>query len=121
MAESLSGWRVLVVGLAGGFLSGFLGVGGGIVMVPLILWLLRTDRHTAHATSLAAIFLIAASAIVGYWRGDSIDLGRGLALGAGGLIGAYMGAQLLNRMSATGLQLAFALALVVTGARMVLP
>ncbi len=109
----------LAVGLGGGLLSGFFGVGGGIVMVPLILWLLKSDRHKAHATSLAAIFIIAFSGVVAYGRNDSIDFAVGLALGVGGLVGATLGAQLMHRMSSDSLRLVFAIILLVAGARMV--
>lgn len=104
----------------GGLLSGFFGVGGGIVMVPLILLLLKADRHKAHATSLAAIFIIALSGVWAYGRNDSIDIAVGLALGAGGLVGAWTGAQLMHRMSSASLRLVFALILLVAGFRMVL-
>ncbi|GIU92342.1 MAG: hypothetical protein KatS3mg011_1248 [Acidimicrobiia bacterium] len=109
----------LGVGLAGGLLSGFFGVGGGIVMVPLILWVLRADQHQAHATSLAAIFLIAASGAAGYAAAGEVDPGTGLALGAGAVVGAIVGARTMNRMSVPALQLAFAVALIVAGIRMV--
>jgi uncharacterized membrane protein YfcA len=109
------------VGLVGGFVSGFLGVGGGIVMVPLILLWVHTDRHTAHATSLTAIFAIAASALMGYAEAGAVDIPLGLALGAGGLIGAAFGARAMNRMSPTTLKGVFALALLVAGIRMLLP
>ena len=109
----------LAVGLGGGLLSGFFGVGGGIVMVPLILWLLKSDRHKAHATSLAAIFIIALSGVIAYGRNDAIDFSVGLALGVGGLIGAWVGAQLMHRMSPDSLRLIFALILLVAGFRMV--
>lgn len=109
------------VGLVGGFVSGFLGVGGGIVMVPLILLWVKSDRHTAHATSLTAIFAIAASALVGYASGDAVDVPLGLALGVGGLIGAAVGARAMNRMSPTSLKVVFALALLAAGIRMLLP
>lgn len=109
------------VGLVGGFVSGFLGVGGGIVMVPLILLWVRSDRHTAHATSLTAIFAIAVSALFGYAGGEAIDVPLGLALGAGGLVGAAVGARAMNRMSPMALKVVFALALLVAGVRMLLP
>ncbi len=109
----------LAVGLGGGLLSGFFGVGGGIVMVPLILWLLKSDRHKAHATSLAAIFIIAFSGVVAYGRNDSIDFAVGLALGVGGLVGATLGAQMMHRMSSDSLRLVFAIILLVAGGRMV--
>lgn len=112
--------RIVVVGLAGGLLSGFFGVGGGIIMVPLIMWLLRADRHTAHATSLGAIFVIAVSGVITYAQAGSIDVAVGIALGVGGLVGAWIGAQLMHRMSSSGLRVVFAIVLIVAGLRMVL-
>jgi uncharacterized protein len=120
-SRSISPVRVVGIGVTGGLLSGFFGVGGGIVMVPLLIWLLRVDRHTAHATSLAAIFVIAVSGAVTYGLAGSVDLGLGLALGAGGVAGAYAGAQLMHRLSTSALRIAFAVVLLVTGIRMVLP
>ena len=111
--------RAILVGLVGGFLSGMFGVGGGIVMVPLIMWVLGHDRHTAHATSLAAIFLIASSGVVAYASAGSMDASIGLALGLGGIVGGILGATLMHRMSPRGLQLVFALLLVGAGLRMV--
>lgn len=110
----------LAVGLAGGLLSGFFGVGGGIVMVPLILWVLGADQHTAHATSLAAIFLIAASGVVGYAAAGEVSVYTGLALGVGAIAGAVVGARTMNRMSVPSLQVVFAVVLMVAGLRMVL-
>jgi uncharacterized protein len=118
---SISPARVVGVGVTGGLLSGFFGVGGGIVMVPLLIWLLRVDRHTAHATSLAAIFVIAVSGGLTYGLAGSVDLGLGLALGAGGVAGAYAGAQLMHRLSTSALRIAFAVVLLAAGIRMVLP
>lgn len=112
--------RIIAVGLAGGFLSGMFGVGGGIVMVPLIMWLLHHDRHAAHATSLAAIFIIALSGVVAYGRASSLAVPIGLALGVGGVVGGVAGASLMDRMSPRMLQAVFAAILIGAGLRMVL-
>ncbi len=112
--------RALLVGLVGGLLSGFFGVGGGIVLVPLLVLVLAFDQHAAHATSLAAIFLIAISAFLGYLTADAVDIPVGLALGLGGMAGSAIGASLMHRMSANGLRAVFAVALIVAGVRMVI-
>lgn len=109
----------LAVGLIGGLLSGMFGVGGGIVLVPLLVGVLRLDRKTAHATSLAAVFVIAVSGSIGYAAADQLDLGIGVALGMGGVVGAMYGARQLNRMSIPALRTTFAILLVATGLRMV--
>ncbi len=110
--------RLVAVGAIGGLLAGFFGVGGGIVMVPLIILLLRVDRHTAHATSLAAIFVIAVSGVVAYASAGAWSIPTGLALGIGGVAGGVVGATLMHRMSPKGLQVVFAAVLVIAGLRM---
>lgn len=110
--------QVLGVGFLAGLLSGFFGVGGGIVLVPLILLVMRANQHEAHATSLAAIFLIALSGMVGYGAAGEVDIGLGVALGVGGLVGATIGARLMNRLSVPTLKLIFAGVLIVAGIRM---
>lgn len=50
--------RLILIGALAGLFSGFFGVGGGFIMVPLLLAVARFDQHRAHATSLAAIVLI---------------------------------------------------------------
>lgn len=113
-------WKAVAVGLLGGVLSGFFGVGGGIVLVPLLIMFLKFDQHQAHATSLAAIFLIALAAFIGYLGGDSVDLPTGVALGVGGMAGAVGGARMMDRMHPNTLRGVFAVVLVIAGVRMVM-
>ncbi len=54
--------KLLLIGLGTGFLAGLMGVGGGVVMIPAMVLLLKIDQHTAHGTSLAIMIVIAASA-----------------------------------------------------------
>lgn len=112
--------RSLAIGVVGGLMSGFLGVGGGIIIVPLLIWSFAFDRHKAHATSLAAIFIIAGAAFAGYLGEESVDVHIGLALGAGGVVGSGYGAGLMHRLSPETLRAVFAVALIVAGVRMLL-
>jgi uncharacterized membrane protein YfcA len=112
-------WKSLAVGLAGGLLSGFFGVGGGIVMVPLLVGVLHFGQHEAHASSLAAIFLIAVAAFAGYLSAGEVDLVVGVSLGLGGVVGSILGAQLMHRLSPNTLRGVFAVAMIVAGVRMV--
>ena len=111
-------WRVVVIGLAGGGIAGFFGVGGGIVLVPLIMLFLSPPRHVAHATSLGAIIALSFSGMVGFAIGGEVDWAVGIAVGIGGVIGASIGATLLNRLSASTLRTIFAVVLLVAGLRM---
>lgn len=90
--------RLVVIGIAGGVLSGLLGVGGGVLMVPaLVLWA-KLDQRTAHAMSLAAIVPIGIAGMLTYGVAGEIALPETLALLAGSLVGARLGAGALTRI-----------------------
>jgi len=113
-------WSLALTGILAGLLSGTLGVGGGIVMVPLMTGLLRFSQHRAHATSLAAIVLIAVSGVVRFAIGGEVDWAVGLALGLGGMLGSTVGAHLMHRLSPQALRIVFGVIVVAAGIRMVL-
>ena len=112
-------WGLLAVGVVAGLLSGLLGVGGGIIIVPLLTGLLHFDQHRAHAHSLAAIVLIAISGAATFAVAGEIDVAIGLALGVGGVAGSTVGAHLMHRMSRSALRGVFGLIMIATGIRMV--
>lgn len=112
--------QLLSVGAAAGLLSGILGVGGGIILVPLMVGLLGFDQHRAHASSLAAIVLIAISGALRFAVAGEVVWSVGLALGVGGVVGSTVGAHLMNRLSPTALRILFGLIMVVAGVRMIL-
>ena len=77
----------VLIGAFAGVASGLLGVGGGIVMVPLLTIFVGFNQHRAHATSLAAIIPIAAAGATRFAIGDSIDYGLGALLALGAIMG----------------------------------
>lgn len=89
---------LLFVGLAGGVFSGLFGVGGGLLMVPLLMWWARMDQRRATATSLLAIVPTGIVGAIGYAAGGQIDLLAGLIIAAGALVGAPIGTWLLRRL-----------------------
>lgn len=109
---------LLAVGVVAGLLSGVLGVGGGIIMVPLLTGFLALGQHSAHAHSLAAIVLIALSAATGFAVAGEIDPAVGFALGLGGIVGSTPGAHLMHRLSPHALRAVFGLIMIATGVRM---
>lgn len=110
---------MLAVGVAGGLLSGFFGVGGGIVLVPLLV-LVGIGQHQAHATSLAAILVIALSAAATFAAGGAVHWPMGLTLGVGAVAGSMVGAALMHRLSPRTLRGGFSVLLVVAGLWMIL-
>ncbi len=99
-------WYVLA-GAGAGMLAGFLGIGGGIVLVPVLAGVFGLRQHVAHGTSLAAIIPIAAAgAIVYSLRGD-VDWPIVGAIAAASIVGAIGGARLTQRMPAARLRQVF--------------
>jgi uncharacterized membrane protein YfcA len=111
---------LLLVGVIGGTFSGALGVGGGIIMVPLMLALLKFDQRRAAATSLAAIVLSSISGAASYTLAGHTDLIAGLLLGAGGVVGSLIGTRLLKVLPIAALRWGFIALLVVVAVRMIL-
>src|SRR5687767_9095664 len=76
------------VGILAGFLSGLFGVGGGILIVPGLIVVMRMGQRLAHGTSLAAIVPIAALAVLGYALERSVDWPAAVLIAAGAAGGA---------------------------------
>lgn len=99
-------WFVLI-GLTAGFLSGLFGVGGGILIVPLLVSLARFDQRKAAGTSLAAIVPIAIAGVVSYAVQGDVAWVVALIVCAGSIVGAQFGSHLLHRLPKTAVQWAF--------------
>ncbi len=110
--------RLALIGLAAGLLGGGLGIGGGIILVPLLV-ALGFDRHRAHATSLAAIVFIVTAGAISFASGGEINPGAGIAIGLGGVVGSTIGATVMHRLKPKTLTIIFSGVLLVAAARMI--
>ena len=111
-------WRVALVGVLAGFLSGLFGVGGGILIVPGLVLAAGMAQRLAHGTSLAAVLPISIAGLVSYVTEDKVDWPVGLLLAAGAVAGAIIGTHLLKRIPHRALALTFVVILVVTAIRL---
>lgn len=114
----MSSWKLVLIGLITGLLSGGFGVGGGIILVPLLL-AVGLDRHRAHATSLASMFPIAVAGAVSFALAGDVDLRLGIAVGIGGVAGSLVGASVMHRLSTRSLSIFFGLVILGAGIRMI--
>ncbi|MFE1664322.1 sulfite exporter TauE/SafE family protein [Microbacterium sp. P02] len=101
------------VGLLAGLMSGLFGVGGGTVIVPLLVFVLRFDQRLAAGTSLAAIVPTASVGVISYAVHGSVAWIPALILAAGAVIGAQIGTWLLPKLSLIALRWSFVAFLVV--------
>lgn len=97
------------VGVIGGFLAGLFGVGGGVIMVPLLMWWAVFDQRQAQATSLLAIAPAALIGTFSYATKGIFPLIPGLLVAGGAVLGAQLGAFLLRRLSLGWLRWTFIL------------
>lgn len=100
--------RIFTGGTAG-ILAGLFGVGGGVIMVPLQMLLLREQIKVAIQTSLGVIILTAVSACIGHTLKGNVLFIPGVLLGIGGLIGAQISTRVLPRLPDRTVSLVFRL------------
>ena len=100
--------RLVLIGLVAGFFSALFGVGGGIIIVPLLLLVCHWTAHNATATSLAAIGIIALSGVVTYAFHGDVDVKYAALVGLPAAAGAVGGSTLQQRMRTRTIELLFA-------------
>lgn len=111
--------RLVAIGLAVGLLAGLMGVGGGVLMVPAMVYLLGYSQHEAHGTSLTIMVLLAAVAAASYGILGSVNWLVAATLIPGGMLGAVAGARASRHLPALQLKAIFAVFVLVTGIRMI--
>jgi uncharacterized protein len=99
--------RLILIGLVGGFFSALFGVGGGIVLVPLLMLASFAERR-AMATSLAAIGITALAGTIGYAAAGHVRPLEAALVGIPAAVGALTGTALQQRLSGPALTVAFA-------------
>src|SRR5271154_34657 len=96
---------VLLLGLGVGVLVGLLGIGGGVVLVPAMVYLLRYDQHLAQGTSLFILLPpIGLGALREYWKNGQVDLRAGVYCAVGFLLGGYVGGRIAVPMPSRDLR-----------------
>ena len=99
--------QLALIGGSGGVLSGLLGVGGGVIMVPLLVLRAGYRQRDAHAISLGAIIPISIAGIAIYGVAGEVRYGTAIALAAGSIVGARIGAGWLARIDERLLKVVF--------------
>jgi uncharacterized membrane protein YfcA len=102
-------WAILVlIGVLAGITSGLFGVGGGIIIVPALVYFAAFTQHTATGTSLAILLPpIGLLATIEYYRHGNVDLRAAAIIASTMFAGGWVGAHLAHRFSALHLRFAF--------------
>ena len=112
--------RLVLIGLVAGVFSAVFGVGGGIVLVPLLIGLTAFPIREATATSLGAILVTASAGVVLYAVRGDVRVGYAALVGLPAVAGAIVGTHVQQRLSGFRLTLGFAALLVVVGVWLIL-
>src|SRR5213594_3724836 len=104
----------LVVGFVGGTLGGLIGLGGGFIMVPLLIYLFHMSQHDAQGTSLAVLLPpVGILTVLQYWRAGHVDMPVALWAALGFLVGGYLGGTVAQLIEGSTLRRIFAVFLIV--------
>ncbi len=97
----------IVIGFLSGIISGLFASGGGLILVPVYVYLLKMSEERARATSILSILPMVIVSSVFYFKFDNIDWNLAFKCAMGGLIGGAIGAKLLKKISPKILKLMF--------------
>jgi hypothetical protein len=114
-------FMLVSIGLFAGLLSGFVGVGGGIIIVPALVFLLGLTQHQAQGTSLFVLMLpVVSFAVLNYWKSGNVKWEYGLVIAMTFIVGAYFGSKLSLKISPGLVQLLFGILMAYISFRMIL-
>lgn len=107
-----------VIGVVAGVASGLAGIGGGVIMVPSMVFILGFPQHLAQGTSLLAIVFASVAGTTVNRRNTNVDVRMALVIGAVGAVTAFLAARVANQMDADLLRRLFGGLVLVSGLRM---
>ncbi len=111
---------LLFIGLVAGILSGLIGIGGGIIMVPLLL-LLGMSQHQSQGTSLAVLSVpVTALAVINYYKEGYVDLKYAAVIAVFFVIGGYIGSKFAVQIDEKILKKIFGVILLIVAGKLIL-
>ena len=112
---------LVLIGLFAGILSGFVGVGGGIIIVPALVFFLGLSQHQAQGTSLFVLSMpVVIFAVINYWKTDNVNWKFGLIVASTFVVGAYFGSKLSLKLSPGMVKLVFGILLAYVSIRLMM-
>lgn len=120
MANDPSLWLYIFIGLGAGLLSGFFGIGGGIIIVPALIYIAGFSPLKATGTSLAVLLPpVGLAAVFTYYRNGNIDIRAAIFIAAFLFIGAWLSSLLANKVNPFAMKVSFGIFMIAMGAYMV--
>lgn len=110
---------LLLIGLVAGIFSGMIGIGGAIIIIPALIFILHMDQHTAQGTSLAIMLPpIGLLAAYNYFRAGALNLQYALIIAAAFFVGGYLGSKFAVSIPVDTLRRVFAVVLILLAVKL---
>jgi uncharacterized membrane protein YfcA len=110
---------LIVIGIITGIMAGLLGIGGAIIMIPALVFLLGLSQHAAQGTSLAVMLPpIGLIAAYNYYKAGEVNIKFALILAAAFIVGSYFGSKIALNITPTVLKKIFGILLLLVAAKM---
>lgn len=112
---------LICIGLSAGILSGFVGIGGGIIIVPALVFFLGLTQHQAQGTSLFVLAMpVVILAVLNYWKTNNVNWQYGFVIALTFVVGGYIGSKLSLKLSPSIVKLVFGVILAYVSIRLML-
>jgi len=109
----------IILGLAAGIFGGFFGIGGGLIIIPALVYFFKFNQHQAQGTSLAALLLpVGLWAFLKYYKTGNANLTAGLLIAVGFFVGGFLGANFAQPIPDAVLKKIFGVFLIIVAATM---
>ena len=111
--------KKILIGLVAGMICGFFSTGGGMILVPAFIYILKEKPLIARATSICCILPMVVVSSIFYYKNDYMDWKIGLLCALGGIAGGFLGAKLLVKLPERILKIAFTFFLIYVSIKMI--
>lgn len=112
--------KKISLGIIAGFISGLFAAGGGMIVVPALIYIFKLNEAEARATSVFAILPMVITSGLFYYTNNYIDWNIGIKCAIGGIIGGFIGAKLLKKLSSKVLKILFIIFLAYVSIKMII-
>lgn len=110
----------IIIGFIAGIISGLFSTGGGMILVPAFIYLLKIDQRKARATTILCILAMVLATTFFYYKNNYIDWKIGVQCAIGGIIGGFVGTKFLNFFSEKILRITFIIFMLYVGIKFII-
>lgn len=113
-------WKKIIIGMLAGLISGIFSTGGGMILVPAFIYILKMNPVEARATSIACILVMVITSSIFYARNNYLNWDIGWMCAIGGIIGGFLGSKFLNKIPDSILKITFIIFIIYVAINMII-